>query len=852
MSTMPTTFPDTEFIASLLTLAAHALDVPEVRLWRVGDPLPSPTFPALLERGLPHQEAGLLAHPLKGAGDMTRALLYVTCDPADPWDAQAGATLAQSATLIEQHLSQQQTLQQATTKAKSAEMIQTIHQIGQVLSAELDLQKLVQAVTDIATELVRAQFGAFFYNVIDQEGERYTLYTISGVPASAFDRFPMPRNTPLFGPTFRGEGTVLIDNVREDARFGKNAPYHGMPEGHLPVTSYLAVSVTSRSGEVIGGLFFGHSEEGVFSEWDVQLLEGLAAQVAIAVDNARLFEQVQRERIKAEQSEQNYRLLSEAIPQMVWSTRPDGWVEYFNQRWYEYTGLTPAESEGWDWQVVIHPDDRQRCLDGWSRAVRTGQPYTIEYRLRQHDGQYRWHLGKAVPLLDGTGKVRRWFGTCTEIHEQKRAEVSLRFLAEVNSALAPSLDFEATVQQLARLAVPLLADHCVVDIVEDSSLKLVAVAHRDPAKEDLLQSMRQQYPPDFSNDHHPLLRVLHSGRAEIVPSFTEEELMKVALGPEHHEMILLLGPRSYMVVPLIARGRTLGAMTFTMSESGRQHTEDDLALAEELAHRAAIALDNARLYQAAQAAIRARDEFLSVAAHELKTPMTSLRGFAQLLLRKMEQGQALDIDRLQRILRTIDEQSNKLTHLIEQLLDISRIEAGRLALERQESDLPPLIEHVVRGIQAISTHHTLQVESEPHLLAWVDPLRLEQVLTNLINNAIKYSPIGGKVNIALQQKGKRFRLSVTDQGGGVPAEHQAHIFERFYQAHDEGAMGGMGLGLYITRQIVELHGGQIWLEQPPAGGSRFVLELPLYPDEEENTDDARAEHRPSGGTEPGP
>jgi PAS domain S-box-containing protein len=177
---------------------------------------------------------------------------------------------------------------------EQAEIIETINRTGQLLSAELDLQKLVQTVTDAATELCGARFGSFFYNVYDDQGGSYMLYTLSGVPREAFAHFPMPRATDLFGPTFRGEGTICIDDVKQDSRYGKNSPYYGMPPGHLPVTSYLAVPVFSRSGEVIGGLFFGHPSAGVFTERAARLVEGLAAQAAIAMDNARLYQNVQQ------------------------------------------------------------------------------------------------------------------------------------------------------------------------------------------------------------------------------------------------------------------------------------------------------------------------------------------------------------------------------------------------------------------------------------------------------------------------------------------------------------------------------------------------------------------------------
>ncbi|MGB9182104.1 MAG: PAS domain S-box protein [Pyrinomonadaceae bacterium] len=199
-----------------------------------------------------------------------------------------------------------------TEVKEQAEIVETVNHLGQMVAAELDQQKLVQAVTDAATELTGAHFGAFFYNVLDERGASYMLYTLSGVPREAFTHFPMPRATDLFGPTFRGEGTIRIDDVKQDSRYGKNSPYYGMPPGHLPVTSYLAVPVISRSGEVLGGLFFGHPDAAVFSERDERIVEGLAAQAAVAMDNARLFEAAQRARERAEASEKRSAFLAEA------------------------------------------------------------------------------------------------------------------------------------------------------------------------------------------------------------------------------------------------------------------------------------------------------------------------------------------------------------------------------------------------------------------------------------------------------------------------------------------------------------------------------------------------------------
>jgi signal transduction histidine kinase len=222
-----------------------------------------------------------------------------------------------------------------------------------------------------------------------------------------------------------------------------------------------------------------------------------------------------------------------------------------------------------------------------------------------------------------------------------------------------------------------------------------------------------------------------------------------------------------------------------------------------------------------------RDEFLSVAAHELKTPMTSLRGFAQVLMRQMDRDETPDLPRLRQAMRAIDQQSEKLSRLVVQLLDISRLEAGRLVLERKVTDVVGIVEGVLAGARTGAARHLLDLQAPSALLAFVDPLRLEQVITNLVDNAVKYSPSGGPVELDVSKRGALLRIAVTDHGIGVPKDRREQIFDRFYQAHTEHRLGGMGLGLYISRQIVELHAGKIEAEFPAAGGTRIVVTLPL-------------------------
>jgi signal transduction histidine kinase len=285
-----------------------------------------------------------------------------------------------------------------------------------------------------------------------------------------------------------------------------------------------------------------------------------------------------------------------------------------------------------------------------------------------------------------------------------------------------------------------------------------------------------------------------------------------------------------LAVPLVTRSGVAGAFTWVGAADRSPFVAHDLDLAEHIARRCALAIDNSRLYREARAAVTIRDEFLSVAAHELKTPMTSLRGYAQLLAREFEKGEVANAERARRAAVTIQVQSDKLARLVSQLLDVSRIQSGKLAIERKPADLSQLVRDAVQAVRSQLKEHTLVARLPTELWVSIDPLRIEQVITNLIDNAIKYSPEGGQIDVALTCADEHtVQFSVRDRGVGVPAEHRAHIFDRFYQAHAGGAltsMAGMGLGLYISRQIVELHGGTIRAEFPDDGGTRLIVTLP--------------------------
>ena len=379
--------------------------------------------------------------------------------------------------------------------------------------------------------------------------------------------------------------------------------------------------------------------------------------------------------------------------------------------------------------------------------------------------------------------------------EAEEAQRTLAFLAEASQVLAVSLDFETTLQGVANLVVPALADCCCVDILE----------------------------PDHS------IRRIAAAMSEACANEADDSVAAVIRTGEPFRQAGDDAPESCLIVPLITRSGVTGAITWRLSAARPSYEVKDLRLAQDLARRCALAIDNARLYREATVAISVRDEFMSVAAHELKTPMTSLRGYAQLLGREFDKGEVSNPVRARRAALTIQVQSDKLARLVGQLLDISRLQSGKLAIETESADLSTLLRDVVDAARNQLKEHVLLARLPEELWLPFDPLRIEQVATNLLDNAIKYSPEGGRIDVVLTQNAERVQFSVQDHGVGVPAEHRAYIFDRFYQAHAGGpltSMAGMGLGLYISRQIVELHGGKIEAEFPDEGGTKFVVTLP--------------------------
>lgn len=417
--------------------------------------------------------------------------------------------------------------QQVRAKTKSLEILNSV---GRSIAGQLDLQTILQKVTDYATQLTNAQFGAFFYNVINKEGEAFMLYTLSGASREEFEKLGLPRNTAVFHATFSGEGVVRVDDITKDPRHGQNPPHSGMPAGHLPVVSYLAVPVVSKSGQVIGGLFFGHPEKGIFTAEAEEMVVGIASQAAIAIDNAKLFE-------------------------------------------------------------------------------------------------------------------------------------------ELNQA--------------------------------------------------------------------------------------------------------------------------------------NEKNKELLELSRQLDHK--------------------KDEFISMASHELRTPLTSIKGYIQLLEAKLKE---IDTEAYTYVVRT-GNSINRLQALVEDLLDVSKIQSGRLQFNMSAFPVHEALTESVEEMLHTIPGHRIIVKGSTGAVVHADKTRIIQVLINLLNNAIKYSPNADEVVVQVTETEREITIAVRDFGIGIPPEHHRKIFERFHRVPQNSDFTGLGIGLYISGEIIQRHNGTLWVESEPGRGSTFYFTLPV-------------------------
>ncbi|MBA3949492.1 MAG: GAF domain-containing protein, partial [Acidobacteria bacterium] len=550
----------------------------------------------------------------------------------------------------------------------------------------------------------------------------------------------------------------------------------------------------------------------------------------------------------AEDAASQFRQLANSIPQLAWMARSDGWIYWYNERWYEYTGTTPADMAGWGWKSVHDPAALPGVIELWSASLSTGEPFEMEFPLRGADGQFRVFLTRVAPFRDSSGEIVHWFGTNTDVQYRRDAEKSLReqaatleALNRTGTRLAAELDLDRLLQtatdagtQLTRAQFGAFFYNTIGDEGESDTLYTLSGVPREAFERCRMPRNIDVFGPAVRGEG-----IIRSDDITKDPRYgTSAPYGGMPEGD--------LPVRSYLAAPVRSRsGEVLGGLFFGHAETG-VFTEQSEDLLRGIAAQSAIAIDNARLYSQVQTLLRSereareeaehgsqlKDQFLATMSHELRTPLNAVLGWAHML-----DSNALSDDKRRSAIDAILRNTRIQSHLIEDLLDMSRIMTGRLRLELDVIDVRGVVEAAIDIVRPMADAKGVTVAlaiEDGCCTVKGDANRLQQVVWNLLSNAIKFTPRGGHVGVHLRETATgQLELSVADNGTGIDAEFLPHVFERFRQG--DGAitrgvsgLGGLGLGLSIVRSLVEMHAGEVSAHSDGAGtGARFLVTLPI-------------------------
>lgn len=578
--------------------------------------------------------------------------------------------------------------------------------------------------------------------------------------------------------------------------------------------------------ELLGVAHIGSLTVSGFSEADRRLFEALARRAGIGVYQHLVHR-------AAEQRAAELEAVLQSIPDAIY-VGDEGGIKRANAASLELLGFSSLEElnqniprlcEMLDARIAVTSEPLPPQELAFTRALRgdaTAQEILIRHR---RSGQTRVIRSAAAPVIvDGhiTGAV----AVNSDITEQRQADARTRFLADVSQQLSESIETQSTLRRVAQLAVPRIADWCVAAIVDEVGAVRVAVEGPDAelslARRDELERSAVQL-----DDSCGLGKVLRTGEPElIVDARPLCEAPADGLTPGMR-FLRERGLRSYMAVPLKKRGRILGAVSFAITRAGRSLGPGDLAFAKELAHRAAYAIDNARLYEEAREATRSRQNILAVVSHDLKNPLSAILMSTALLVRRAGEDPAWRA--LRRTAETIHRTAERMNRLLHDLVDLASIEGSRLAIERAACDAVALLEEAVETLQPLADEKVLRLECE--VVGAPPPLdcdkdRVLQVLTNLVGNAVKATPEGGSINLRVAQRGHEVVFAVSDTGRGIAEDELPHLFQPYWRGRSADYTGS-GLGLAIAQGIVEAHGGRIWAESEVGVGSTFYFTLPV-------------------------
>ena len=462
------------------------------------------------------------------------------------------------------------------------------------------------------------------------------------------------------------------------------------------------------------------------------------------------------------------------------------------------------------------------------RLVLAGAPEaraTIRWRRRDAHSD-RWTVVQSRPVLDEQGKVTLAINILHDISERRRAEQRMRILTDASAALTSSLDYDETLRRVVRLMVPALGDWSVLHVIERDQVRWVA-CHRDPSLDEKLCTMAMQPVPLSRRDVLP--QTLFDGKTAHI-DYDDAGLASRLSNPDSAAFVRSLGTRSAICAPLMIRGVILGALS-CMSPETERYGNDELRLLEDVAHRAALAVDNARTYRRAQQAAEMRRDLVAVVAHDLKNPLNAVAMAAALLSKSAVAG--AEGDRARRQTGIITRATERMNRLIHDLLDVSAIDAGRLELELVPHRVGPIVSEAVDSMAPMAHEKQLTIEREvapeaETLSALCDRERLLQIFSNLIGNAIKFAEAGGRIVVSAHRVDGALSFAVADNGPGIAEEHLPHLFDRFWRVRGR-KRDGTGLGLWIVKGLVEAHGGKVSVATTLGAGAKFSFTVPLAP-----------------------
>jgi signal transduction histidine kinase/PAS domain-containing protein len=527
-----------------------------------------------------------------------------------------------------------------------------------------------------------------------------------------------------------------------------------------------------------------------------------------------------------------FELLARATNDGIWDWDVSTNAAWGNEQMYTQYGYDRSVTPTYDaWTAKIHPDDKERVLGGFRLAVeRRESSWQGEYRFLFPGGRTGVVFDRGFIAFNDAGQPMRMVGALMDITERRWAADSTALLADASAVLGSQLDYQRTLPEVARQVLPLLGDWCQIDLLDAGQGQGVvtviplATGCADERLEPLARAIAASEAGPLPASP-PAWGGLHDGGHPLIASVGPDELPRLCLRPTTRPLMAQLGLRSAVAIALRLRGETLGWLRLGIIQPHHRHGHNELSVAADLAHRAALAIDTARSFWHAQGAIQVRDEFLSNAAHELRTPVSTLLGYGELLQETLPKGRSpLESRALDSIIR----QCHRINHLVRRMLDLSRLQVGQFVLHPARHDLGSLLAQTVERLRVANPGRTLTLSCPGHATSHIDADRIEQVVTNLVDNAIKHSRDAEPIDIELTGQGDRAVVAIRDRGCGIPLERQGRLFERASQPAPggPGQPGGLGIGLWICREIIRRHQGSLWFETEPGTGSTFYFDLP--------------------------